>query len=138
MFSITCTCFYFLPLPDTEGMTRLDEDILIGSVTSYDRLLEYLLLPFLSCWKNDRDRDFPEKSLPYAYLIFIFFLRIFGNEILNLFFPPVLPVLGHVVVELHVLIAGYVCQPAAGHRFFVLDWTSCRAVVLRNLNRINY
>ena len=50
----------------------------------------------------------------------------------------ILPVIRDVIIELHVLIAGDICQPAAGHRFFVLDWTSCRAVVLRNLNRINY
>ena len=40
------------------------------------------------------------------------------------------PVLRDVVVELHILIVGDVCQTAAGYRLFVLDWSSSRVGVL--------
>ena len=45
------------------------------------------------------------------------------------------PVLGSVVIELHILIVGYVRQTAAGYRLFVLDWSSGRVGILRYLER---
>ena len=55
------------------------------------------------------------------YLIFVFFLGIFRDEVLHLLLPPVLAlsqeaaVVVVVVVELVVLIVGHVGQPATGH-----------------------
>ena len=45
------------------------------------------------------------------------------------------PVLGSVVIELHILIVGNVGQAPAGYRLFVLDWSSGRVGILRYLER---
>ena len=53
------------------------------------------------------------------YLILVFFLGIFRDEVLHLLLPPVLALSQEaaviVVVELVVLIVGHVGQPAASH-----------------------
>ena len=58
------------------------------------------------------------------YLIFVFFLGIFRDEVLHLLLPPVLALSQEaavvvVIVELVVLIVGHVGQPAAGHGLLV-------------------
>ena len=47
------------------------------------------------------------------------------------------PILGDVVIELHILVVGNVCQATAGYRLFVLDWSSSRVGVLRYLEQSN-